>query len=57
MKLNFFDNSAFVGKFIGSLLALIILATNIFAQTSPPNAPVRPVTDDYFGQKIVDPYR
>lgn len=23
----------------------------------PPAAPVRPVTDEYFGQKIVDPYR
>ena len=25
--------------------------------TSPPVAPVRPVTDDYFGTKVVDPYR
>lgn len=24
---------------------------------SPPVAPVRPVTDDYFGTKVVDPYR
>ena len=23
----------------------------------PPAAPVKPVTDDYFGHKIVDPYR
>ncbi|MBV9613484.1 MAG: S9 family peptidase, partial [Acidobacteriaceae bacterium] len=27
------------------------------AQTKPPTAPVRPVTDDYFGTKLVDPYR
>jgi prolyl oligopeptidase len=25
--------------------------------TLPPTAPVKPVTDDYFGHKIVDPYR
>ena len=25
--------------------------------SAPPVAPVRPVTDDYFGTKIVDPYR
>jgi Prolyl oligopeptidase, N-terminal beta-propeller domain len=24
---------------------------------SPPAAPVKPVTDDYFGTKVVDPYR
>ena len=24
---------------------------------SPPVAPVKPVTDDYFGAKVVDPYR
>ena len=27
------------------------------APTSPPVAPIRPVTDDYFGTKVVDPYR
>lgn len=29
------------------------------AQTggTPPVAPVRPVTDDYYGTKVVDPYR
>lgn len=27
------------------------------APSSPPVAPVRPVTDDYFGTKVVDPYR
>jgi prolyl oligopeptidase len=27
------------------------------APTAPPVAPVRPVTDEYFGVKVVDPYR
>ena len=27
------------------------------APSAPPVAPVRPVTDDYFGVKVVDPYR
>ncbi len=27
------------------------------APAAPPVAPVRPVTDDYFGTKVVDPYR
>lgn len=27
------------------------------AQTQPPKAEIRNVTDDYFGRKIVDPYR
>jgi len=27
------------------------------APTSPPVAPIRPVTDDCFGMKVVDPYR
>src|SRR3974390_284701 len=26
-------------------------------RSAPPVAPVRPVTDEYFGQKVVDPYR
>src|SRR5437868_12206220 len=29
----------------------------VLAQTKPPAAPVRDVTDVYFGQTIVDPYR
>lgn len=33
------------------------ISTNLFAQTAPPTARVENVTDDYFGQKIVDPYR
>jgi prolyl oligopeptidase len=27
------------------------------APKAPPVAPVRPVTDEYFGVKVVDPYR
>src|ERR1700719_1963610 len=27
------------------------------AQSAPPIAPVRPVTDDYFGTEVIDPYR
>ena len=34
-----------------------ILAVQIFGQNGPPKAAVRNVTDEYFGQKIVDPYR
>ncbi len=34
-----------------------IFALHIFAQTAPPKAEVRNVTDEYFGQKITDPYR
>ncbi len=44
-------------------IPLRLLAVFAFAAIStafadaPPIAPVRPVTDDYFGTKIVDPYR
>jgi prolyl oligopeptidase len=31
--------------------------TKVALPTAPPPAPVRPVTDDYFGTKITDPYR
>jgi prolyl oligopeptidase len=30
---------------------------NSSSSISPPVAPVRPVTDEYFGTKVVDPYR
>ena len=40
---------------IGS--AALCLATHVLAQPSPPAAPVRNVTDTYFGTKIDDPYR
>jgi len=44
------------------LFALAISGvTSLPAQTTisgtPPAAPVRPVTDDYFGRQVVDPYR
>src|SRR5436190_5664303 len=38
-------------------LFVLVIVTSAFAQTVPPAAPVREVTDEYFGQKIVDPYR
>src|ERR1044072_6481510 len=43
-------------------LALLSLAAALAphttrAQDGPPKAPVREVTDTYFGQKVVDPYR
>ena len=39
------------------LTGILGFAGVLFAQTSPPVAPVRPVVDDYFGTKITDPYR
>ena len=32
-------------------------SADVSSSTLPPVAPVRPVTDDYFGTKVVDPYR
>lgn len=43
----------FVSVFVFSLLA----TQSVFAQTAPPKAEVRNVTDEYFSTKIVDPYR
>ena len=40
-----------------SCFAFSFLCAVAGAQTAPPAAPVRPVTDDYFGTKVVDPYR
>ena len=41
------------------LLAAVSIVWSQSAATpsSPPKAAVRPVTDDYFGTKVVDPYR
>jgi len=39
------------------LLAAAGLSAPVFAADSPPVAPVRPVTDTYFGTAVVDPYR
>jgi prolyl oligopeptidase len=43
---------------LSRFLVLLPLGSLLAQQPSaPPKAPVRPVTDEYFGQKIVDPYR
>src|SRR5512147_3080455 len=43
---------------IAGLVLVTLFVTNfVLAQDKPPVAPVREVTDEYFGQKIVDPYR
>jgi len=34
-----------------------LAAASAFAQAAPPVAPVKPVTDTYFGVTVVDPYR
>lgn len=42
------------------IAVFLLLASALSAQTSTPSAPVTPkrdVTDDYFGTKVVDPYR
>ena len=38
-------------------LALPVRTLPAAVPDQPPAAPVKPVTDDYFGHKIVDPYR
>jgi prolyl oligopeptidase len=43
-------------RILAGFLALAI-ASGTFAQTKPPVAPARDVTDTYFGQTVVDPYR
>jgi prolyl oligopeptidase len=42
---------------IGLTFVVLFLANLVLAQDKPPVAPVREVTDEYFGQKVVDPYR
>src|SRR5690349_10138365 len=37
--------------------ALFLLASSAMAQAAPPAAPVRNVTDTYFGTTVNDPYR
>jgi len=47
-----------VNKHISIAIALLALfASASHAQPGPPKAPVHEVTDTYFGQKIIDPYR
>src|SRR5215469_5270301 len=43
-------------RLVACLLLLQFLSP-AFAQNRQPTAPVREVTDDYFGTKVVDPYR
>mgnify|MGYP001816396654 FL=1 len=38
-------------------LLLFLLGTSFFLAAQQPVAPVKVVTDEYFGQKIDDPYR
>ena len=40
-----------------ALIVLFALVAQASAANTPPAAPVEPVTDNYFGTKIVDPYR
>jgi prolyl oligopeptidase len=47
-----------VRRLIGIMLPLLLLIPTVAsAQMEPPKTPVRPVTEDYFGTKVVDPYR
>ena len=46
-----------VTSVFGVTVFLLLWAGHVLAQTAPPKADVREVTDEYFGQKIVDPYR
>ncbi len=43
--------------FVAILGSSIVLGGVLLAQAPPPAAEVRDVTDTYFGQKVVDPYR
>ena len=48
----------FMRRLIGIVLPLLLLIpTMTAAQSELPKTPVRPVTEDYFGTKVVDPYR
>src|ERR1700744_2600542 len=38
-------------------LISMTMSAPLFAQLSYPQTPVRPVTDDYFGTKVIDNYR
>ncbi len=58
-----------VQRILGALVSMLLVlglqpghaidqsSTTISPPQKPPVAPVRPVTDDYFGTKVVDPYR
>ena len=46
-----------VGALVFSTAAAIARGQDTTVRHSPPWRPVRPVTDDYFGTKVVDNYR
>jgi prolyl oligopeptidase len=47
-----------VRRLIDIVLPLLLLIPAVAsAQSEPPKTPVRPITEDYFGTKVVDPYR
>ena len=50
-----------IWRFVVGAAATVLIGTyagGLWAQTAkPPAAPVRPVTDDYHGTKVTDPYR
>jgi prolyl oligopeptidase len=47
----------FKGSIAGLTLTTLFVINLVLGQDKPPVAPVREVTDEYFGQKIIDPYR
>jgi prolyl oligopeptidase len=48
----------FMRRLLGIVVPLLLLIPAASsAQSAPPKTPVRPVTEDYFGTKVVDPYR
>src|SRR3954471_4014553 len=48
-----------MGRFLGSVLALLMVmfGDGPARADGPPVAPVRPMVEEHFGTKIVDPYR
>ncbi len=46
-----------VGLFAGTFLVPALTAQDAPPPSAPPVAPVRPVTDTYFGVQVTDPYR
>jgi prolyl oligopeptidase len=44
-------------KIFAAIACCGLLATGAEGPTAPPAAPVRPVTDEYFGIRVTDPYR
>lgn len=44
-------------RYLDARIALLLAITSSAANASPPVAPVKPVTDTYFGITLTDPYR